>query len=210
MTLHLEGDQRWLNRELTRLCAMAGGKNVPRLPPAVKLKVLDYQLLALHVLARPYDRPGARILEIGTGHGGSGFMLARAAPHATITSLTTSVDEKEFAESYWRAQSLRNIEALAVASWDYVRADTEDFDLVFVDGDHNRIVRDLPWFNRLRIGGLFLCHDYSPADSRAPSAIVFAELDRVSAILGRSFDVRIVDEGKVGMAGFYRQAGETL
>lgn len=208
MTLQLDGDQRWLRAEMMRLCAATGG--IPNLPGRVKLKVLDYQLLALAYLTRPYNDADARILEIGTGHGGSGLMLAKAAPRARILSLTTSATEAVSAAIYWRQAGCHGIRARVAASWDYLAANDDEFALVFVDGDHNRIARDLPWFNRTRVGGLFLCHDYSPTDSRTPSAIVFAELNRVADILGRPFDVRIVDEGKVGMVGFYRRVGETL
>lgn len=204
--LNFEGDADTLARELAQLCADA-----PRMP-AVKRKVLDYQMVALYLLARPYNRTTARMLEIGTGHGGSGTMLAKAAPKAQIISLTTNPAEKVQAEAFWRSQGCLNITALVMASWDYLERTSAAVacDLVFVDGDHNRIARDLPWFNRLSVGGLFLCHDYSPEGSRAPSPIVYAELNRVAEKLGRPFDVFLVDEGKVGMVGFYRQHGETI
>lgn len=182
--------------------------------PKVRLQLLDYQMLALFHLAVPYDRPGCRILEIGTGFGGSGYILSKAAPRATIHSLTTSSAEKTAAEKFWRSSGCMNIGCSVVASWDLLartekKALFSGMDMVFVDGDHNRIARDLPWFNRLRRDGLFLCHDYSPQDSRSPSGIVYAELDAMAARLGREFDVLVVDEGKVGMAGFYRGRGET-
>ena len=72
--MNFEGDADSLIRELGRLCP-----DVPPKMPVVKLKVLDYQMMALYILARQYDRTTARILEIGTGHGGSGYMLAKAA-----------------------------------------------------------------------------------------------------------------------------------
>lgn len=180
--------------------------------PAVKRQLLDYQLLALWHLARQYDRPGARLLEIGTGQGGSSYMLAKAAPAARVLSLTVASAEAEAAAAFWRREGLPNVDAKVSASWGYLEAlpKGDRFDLVFVDGDHNRIARDLPWFARLRVGGLLLCHDYSPQDSAAPSAIVFAELNRMAERLGRPFDVLIVDRDKIGMAGFYRRRGDAL
>jgi predicted O-methyltransferase YrrM len=202
--LQLEASQSVLERKIRELCPDAPAM------PSVKRKVLDYQMLALYVLAKQCNRPGARILEIGTGHGGSGDMLAKAAPLAEILSLTTEPEEAADSEKYWRAQGCSNVSAQVTASWDLLaRKDSRRLDMVFVDGDHNRISRDLPWFNRLRTGGLLLCHDYSPQDSRTPSGIVYAELNRMAERLGRPFDVRLVDEGKVGMVGFYRQRGET-
>lgn len=179
--------------------------------PAVKRKVLDYQMVALYGLARRYNRPGATILEIGTGHGGSGYMLAKAAPQARITSLTVDPNGAGVAAGLWKANDCRNIEVVLAASWDYLGLHPDDlWDMVFVDGDHNRIARDLPYFNRLYVGGLFLCHDYSPEDSPRPSAIVYAVLDGLAKQLGRPFDVCLVDETKTGMVGFYRQPGELL
>ena len=198
----LRGDAADLYREIE---VMSGG--LPPLP-TVKRQLLDYQMAALFHLANQYDRPGSRLLEIGTGLGGSGYMLSRAAPRASITSLTTSEAERRAAESFWRANGCRNVLARVVCSWDYLAATSDEFDFVFVDGDHNRIVRDLPWFDRVRDGGLFLCHDYSPKDSRSPSEIVYAELDKMASRLGRPFDVSLVDDGKVGMVGFYRRGGE--
>lgn len=209
MRLHAEGSAEAIRRQLDALCA--------EIPPApqVRLQLLDYQLAALFVLARRFNRPGARILEIGTGHGGSGHVLGKAAPLGKVVSLTTSFAEKGASEALWRSGGCSNVVACVVASWDFLERTKGDrhfheLDMVFVDGDHNRIARDLPWFNRLREGGLLLCHDYSPQDSRSPSGIVYAQLNAMAARLGRPFDVRIVDEGRVGMAGFYRQPGETL
>jgi predicted O-methyltransferase YrrM len=145
-------------------------------------------------------------------------MLAKAAPLAGIISLTTSAAEAREAEAFWRLQGIRNAHVFPMASWEFLSggldpvstlADSDLVDMVFVDGDHNQIARDLPWFNRLRKGGLLLCHDYSPQDSRTPSAIVYAELNAMAEKLGRPFDVRIVDEGKVGMVGFCRREEES-
>lgn len=204
--LHIEGAAREIREQLERL--------TPGRPPlpTVRLQLLDYQLLALHYVAARYNRPGARVLEIGTGHGGSGYVLSRAAPLAQIVSLTISPAEVAAATAFWRSHGCRNITSRLAASWDYIQLEDgpHELDLVFVDGDHNRIARDLPWFNRLRPGGLFLCHDYSPQDSTSPSQIVYDTLNRAALHLGRPFDVVLVDENKIGMAGFCRRPGETL
>lgn len=204
--VNFEGSSESLEQEMGRLCL-----GIPQMP-AVKRKVLDYQMMALYVLARPYNRTTARILEIGIGHGGSGYMLAKAAPRAQIISLTVNPAEKAEAEAFWRSQGCFNITAIVMASWDYLEWTSAAVacDLIFVDGDHNRIARDLPWFNRLSVGGLFLCHDYSPEGSRTPSPIVYAELNTMAVKLSRPFDVCLIDEGKVGMVGFYRRDGETI
>lgn len=178
--------------------------------PAVKRQLLDYQMAALYYLAQQYDRLGGKLLEIGTGQGGSGYMLAKAVPCARVVSLTTDPNGAARADSLWALHRLKNIEAVVAASWDYLASQpAETWDFIFVDGDHNRIARDLPWFNRLRPKGLMLFHDYSPAGSPRPSAICHAALDQMAEQLGRPFDVRIVDDTQTGMVGFYRRDGET-
>jgi len=204
LSMNLEGDASYLYRELGKLCAC-----IPQ-PPPVKLKMLGYQMAALSILARQYNRAGSRILEIGTGHGASGYMLAKAAPLAKIISLTVSSGEGAAANELWRKNNCSNIFAVVESSWRYLSFTVAaTFDMVFVDGDHNAIGRDLPWFNRLAVEGLFVCHDYSPESSRSPSPIVYAELNRLAERLGRPFDVSLIDDGKVGMVGFYRHEGET-
>ena len=206
MNFDANADAEHLAQEMQRLCA-----GIPKMP-AVKRKLLDYQMMALYVLARPYNRTTARILEIGTGHGGSGYMLARAAPMAQIISLTTNLAEKAEAQAFWRSLGCLNITAIVMASWNYLERASAAVacDLIFVDGDHNQIARDLAWFNRVAVGGLFLCHDYSPEGSRTPSPIAYAELNGLTDRLGRAFDVSLIDDGKVGMVGFYRRAGEMI
>jgi predicted O-methyltransferase YrrM len=203
-TLNFEGDASRLHQELETLCS-----NIPQ-PLPVKQKMLGYQMEALFILARSYNQPGARILEIGTGHGASGYMLAKAAHLARITSLTISPVEAVIANELWIKSGCTNIAAVVESSWKYLAMTVSmTFDMVFVDGDHNHIALDLPWFNRLAVDGLFLCHDYSPEGSRTPSPIVYAELNRMAERLGRPFDVSLIDDGKVGMVGFYRREGET-
>lgn len=203
--MKMQDTQARLRSNMAALCP--GAPPTPR----VKLQLLDYQLKALYVLARQFNRKGARILEIGTGQGGSGYMLSHAAPLAEIRSLTTTPAEAVAAERFWASQGRRNVMAQVVSSWELLKqSHAAEWDMVFIDGDHNRIARDLPWFDRLRPGGLLLCHDYSPADSRSPSAIAFAELNAMAEKLGRPFDVLLVDEFKIGMAGFYRQGDERL
>jgi predicted O-methyltransferase YrrM len=200
--LRIEGPAARLREQLRPLC-----EGMPS-TEGVKAQLLDYQQMALFALARQFDRKGARILEIGTGHGSSGLLLAKAAPRARIVSLTVSPSEKTIAERWWASHGCSNITARVQASWDLLPTNIDTWDLIWLDGDHNRITRDLPWFDHVNAGGLFVCHDYSPQDSRSPSAIVFAELNAMAERLGRPFDVRVVDDGKIGMAGWYREAGE--
>jgi hypothetical protein len=53
-----------------------------------------------------------------------------------------------------------------------------------------------------------LFHDYSPAGSKRECPPVYQAIRQFAAWLGREPDVTVVDDGRAGMAGFYRQEGE--
>src|SRR3990172_3671056 len=57
-------------------------------------QLLPWQAAALYVLAQPYDRKGARILEIGTAGGFSAAVMALGAPPAQTTTLNPPQDER--------------------------------------------------------------------------------------------------------------------
>ena len=134
-------------------------------------------------------------------------MLANAAPKATIISLTVSQAEARVATELMRRH--RNVQVLIKSSAEYLVEDSWTWDMVFLDGNHNAIGQDIEWFNRLAVGGLLLCHDYSSAESRRASPIVFRTLNEFAERLGRPLDVQIVDDDHTGMAGFYRREGES-
>lgn len=173
-------------------------------------EVWDEQAAAIAVLARQYDKPTANILELGAYHGYSAAILKLAAPSALVTTLEPDPTNRQTTRA--------NIVDLGVVvrpeqSTAYL-ALTENgrgkkYDLIFVDGDHKRIRDDLPWFNRLKIGGLFLHHDYSPLESARPCPPVYEALNEFAAKLGREPDVLVVDDTGVGLAGWYRRPGET-
>lgn len=175
----------------------------------IKPGLLRYQAMFLFGLAGQFNRSGANILELGTAVGYSASMIAQGAPLARIVTLNPRQGEIELAQRNLRPWP--NVKVVVMYSWEYLARSPRDslLDMVFVDGDHNQIARDLPWFNRLAVGGLFLCHDYTPLGSKKPSPIIYAELDRLAERLGRPFDVSLIDDGHVGMVGFYRREGET-
>jgi predicted O-methyltransferase YrrM len=167
-------------------------------------RLLEWQAAALFALARPFV--GGNILEIGTFLGYSATVIAQAAPKATITTLNSSPIEAGLARKHLSRWS--NVSVLEQRSWDYLVTDKTIWDMIFVDGDHVRIARDLPWFNRLRVGGLILFHDYSPRGGPSACPPVYAALNDMAAKL-HAFDVQIADENQTGLAGFYRHEGET-
>lgn len=205
----LEGKPEEITRRLSLWC--------PEIPsvlaaaraacPWKKRQIAEYQGAALYAAVKPYDAKGARILEIGTFEGYSAHVMAQACPLAHITTLNPKKWEREAAEVHLRG---KRVTLLADLSWDYLEQHQIDgdppFDVIFVDGDHAQILRDLPWFDQVRPGGLMIFHDYSPADSPRPCPPVYDALNAMRDALGRDFDVWVVDDTRVGLAGFIRRA----
>ena len=169
----------------------------------IPAQMLYYQALALYALASRYNVEGANILEIGTAAGYSASIIAQAAPKATIVTLNPREWEVRTARQY--LSQYPNVMVIEAASWDYL--DTyqgPQLEMVFVDGDHNRVPKDLPWFNWLKTGGLMLFHDYSEAACPA----VYKTVNQLVLDFDRLLDIQIVDNNKIGLAGFYRWDGE--
>lgn len=170
----------------------------------------EYQAAALYHIARPYDRKGARVLEIGTAFGYSASVLALAMPRATITTLNP--DPAEAAQA--RANLARfgaQVEVVEAKSWEYLAATNDTaYDLIFCDGDHKNVRLDLPWWKHLRTDGLFIFHDYSPSGAARACPPVFRALNEFRDALARDFDVLVVDDNGTGMAGLTKRMGEDL
>lgn len=203
MKLDLRGEVREIEAKVS-----AKFGSTPPLPIGMKYKMSTYQLQALFGLALEvsFRIPGAAILEIGTGFGSSTIQLSRAAPRSEIISLTISEGEATAAREHLRRYGCRNAKVVVDYSWDFLTRSPKltDLKMVFVDGDHNAIRRDMPWFNRLLPGGLFFCHDYSDN----PGNVVVQEMDLFRDRLGRDFDIYLKDTSGAGMVGFYRGEGE--
>lgn len=165
----------------------------------IRAQLLPWQAAALFKLTLPYDQPGAMILEIGTGAGYSTAIMAQAASGAHIVTLNTN--EAERILSLKTLSSWRNVQSIGRSSWDFL-ADYAGphFDVIFVDGDHKRVARDLPWWDWVAPGGLMLFHDYS--ERQCPP--VYAALND----WGRDFDVLLMDSDGIGIAGFYKGAAQ--
>ena len=210
--IEVRGTEREIEAEL--------GRRWPEAPAAVarakaaieKRQLLDWQALLLFGLTR--DLKPSRILEIGTLHGFSALLMALAAPRALLTTLNPVGAEVARARGYLRGCA--NVTVVARASWDYLRTDRESYDLVFVDGDHRRVALDLPWFQRLRLGGLMLFHDYSPIAcppvfeavrtlSHRGTENTERNMDRREGE-GNGLDVVAMDDAGIGMAGLFRAA----
>lgn len=170
----------------------------------IRGEMTPWQNVALYGLAHRHARAGGRLLEIGSFLGHSAALLALAAPNADVTTLNPC--EREAEATRHNLALFPNVSVLCIASWDYLRWEHDACDVIFVDGDHKRIARDLPWFNRLAEGGLILFHDYDAVPAHYP---VFEAVNSMAQRLGRALDVRLMDTNGRGLAGFIRQRGET-
>ena len=170
----------------------------------IKRQVAEFQGAAIYALAKQYNRPGARFLEIGTAWGYSAALQALAAPKASIVTLNPRADESAVARG--NLSAFANVTVVEQCSWDYLKTyDRANIDFLFVDGDHKNVRLDLPWWNRVSCGGLMLFHDYSPETSRRVCIPVFEALNEFKLLMGRDFDVSIIDDSGVGMVGWYKQ-----
>jgi len=171
--------------------------------PFIKREIARYQAAVLHALASRYNREGAHILEIGTAWGYSAAVMAEAAPLAEIVTLNPKQAEYECAVGHLAVYE--NVMPVLAYSWDYLTEDLGDFDLIFVDGSHNQVSRDMPWWDRVAPGGLFLFHDYSPEGSGRPTPEVYAAVNLWMADKGLEPYVLVVDHRQVGMIGFRKE-----
>ena len=203
-----------VNDHPTRIIAQLGRKHpdIPRVIERVrshvgwlKREVYTYQAVVLYVLAGDYNRVDAHLLEIGTAVGFSAAYLAEGAPLAKITTLNPKEAEVHVARQNLTAYG--NVTVVPELSWDYLgRYEGPPLDMIFVDGDHNAVVRDLPWWNWLAEGGLMVFHDYAPADTIRPCPPVYNAVNTLSACLHRKLDIKVIDDDGVGLAGLYRRS----
>lgn len=173
-----------------------------------KREIRNFEAAFLYVLAKQYDYDGAEMFEIGTCYGWSTLVMAHAAPRAHIVTCTPNASHIEAARLNFAAyprlevRPARSVDLLA----DY-RGPA--LDLLFVDGDHKAVAQDIPWYNRLKTGGLMVHHDYSAADAlERPCRWVWDALNEFAERM-HPFDVMIMDDNRTGMAGWYRREGET-
>lgn len=169
----------------------------------IKGQLLPYQAMALYYLAKDYNYTGSKFMEIGTLAGYSSSILAQAAPNASITTINPA--QWEMAEAERNLKKYANVKPVVAYSWDMLDLyEGSDLSLIFIDGDHNRIARDLPWFDKLRDGGLILFHDYN----EARSGIVYGVLNATANKYDHPFDVYLMDNDGNGMVGFIKRDGE--
>lgn len=173
--------------------------------PFTKRQIALYQGAVLFSLANKYNKSHCQILEIGTAWGYSAACLAEGAPWAEI--ITLNPKQGEFGVGKKNLLVYKNVEVVQLTSMEFwVKTKRTDlmFDMIFVDGDHDKIEEDLVWWERLNPKGLMLFHDYSPDGSGRPCRPVYAALNDWIYKIEREFDVEVIDHRNVGMVGLYK------
>jgi len=176
-----------------------------------KRETRDYEAALLYLLAAQYDKPGAVIAEIGTCWGWTAAIMQHAAPQARIMTCTPNPNHVIIARRNLAVHFPR-VEVLDLKSVDWLPQIADNsLDMVFIDGDHQRVTDDLPFYNKLKVGGLKIHHDYCPdrplCTGPRPCRWVYGAVNDFAAKM-HAPDVLLVDYNREGMAGFYRREGE--
>lgn len=168
----------------------AGFDSALRAIRGIKGWLTDDQARMLYERAASLPR-GARVVEIGTYHGRSTIVLAKAAPGAEIITIDPYTSEPDvgprdlarFEANLGQAGVAAGVNHVRLPSSDALRVVEGDVDLLYVDGAHD-LRTALPdirgWGARVRVGGTMLIHD-----SFSSVGVTFAQL--VSLFFGDEF-----------------------
>lgn len=162
---------------------------------ATKGKLKDWQIWALLHTASSLPRFATGV-DIGTYYGRSAKVFLLATDDGFIVSLTP--DPAHIARA-----------AEELSSWIPLRCSLQEttsaaffvhtynqFDWVFVDGDHGpAVLQDARYWDRLRPGGVMIFHDYSPG--RFP--YVIRAVERVRSHSDCSVEWEAIDREGAGM-----------
>ena len=136
-----------------------------------KREIWHYQAALLYAMAEQYNNANAEIMEFGTCWGWSAAVMAGAAPSAHIVTMTPNPNHYKIASG--QLAQLKNVKVLDCKSSDLLERYTGPrLDMIFVDGDHENVHLDLPWWNWLKPGGLMLHHDYTPKGAPRQTPVV--------------------------------------
>ena len=176
-----------------------------------KRETRDYEAALLYILATQYNYTGAVIAEVGTCYGWTAAIMQHAAPKAYVMTCTPNPNHVKIARNNL-IPNFPGITVLETKSADWLEhIDDGSLDMVFVDGDHKHVRDDLPFYNKLKVGGLKFHHDYCPdrpeCTGPRPCRYVYEALNDFADKM-HPFDVLMTDQNREAVAGWYRQEGE--
>ena len=169
-----------------------------------------WQCMMLAAIGSWFNYEGANILEIGSAKGGSAAIWCESAPLALVSCLEPA---DRFQPYLAKVRSFYgNLEIRQAYSWDWLRCVIGDpyvrrYDLVFVDGNHVLVHRDLPWWNYLRVNGLMFFDDYTP---HIYPAVCAATRDMWEGFGRTGPDISIRRVDKAGMVGLWKRSEDEV
>ena len=168
-----------------------------------KREIRWWEAAVVYACACEQDWPGREILEIGTCLGWSAAVMAEAAPNAQIATCTPRKWHVERARK--NLERYENVTVHETRSQDWIQVyHGPPLDMIFIDGDHDRIEEDLFWWDLLNPGGLMLHHDYTPPDATVrPCRPVWDALNTFAEKHGPP-QLLFVGPDLEGVAGWYK------
>ena len=214
LKLNITGTQEELWGQLDEICPdiRARIKEVRSLlkVPANKRDTRDYEAALLYILAAQYDYFGAKIAELGAGMGFTSAVMQHAAPRAHVMTCTPDKNQIPMTRGNLKP-NFQGITVFEMKSVEWLEKMEDGFlDMVYIDGDHTRVRLDLPFYNKLKVGGLKFHHDYCPGVPDTPARVcypVYLALNDFAEKM-HPFDVLMTNEKQEAVAGWYRQEGE--
>jgi predicted O-methyltransferase YrrM len=180
--------------------------------PSSSREVYQHEAAVLYYLTFRHVGPrgtGKEMLEIGTALGYSTVLLAIGAPKAHLVTLNPKGKEYPWAKR--NLAGFPNVELRLASSAEFLaKYEGPMLDLIFVDGSHllEDVRVDCGWWRWLRPGGLMLFHDWSPESSARPTPGTYRAINEMAEQLGRPFDVCVVDDQRVGLVGWVKEASD--
>jgi predicted O-methyltransferase YrrM len=168
--------------------------------PKELIRLCPWEVEFLFCLAR---RAKAGIVEIGRYYGGSTFLLACANATVPIYSIDIAPLSDAALAGYFQQHGVgKNVRLLVGNSQRDRFEDVQQFDLLFIDGDHSfaGCTADIAaWYGRLQPGGYIVFHDsYLDGEGAQDAILNFVE---------RNDDLQIIASPVIGASYWRYPAG---
>lgn len=197
--------ERWIERRFPG--ARATYEKTAHIPHSMPV----WQSMLLAGIGQLFQDPLANVLEIGSARGGSAAIWGETMAQANI--LCVEPNQVKFGADLGKNLApYSNISVWFGYSWDLLKFYNEEetqpyYDLIFVDGNHVLVHRDLGWWNYLKVGGLMLFDDYTP---HIYPAVCAAVRDVWEAFGRQGPDIFARRKDRAGMVGLWRRSEDEV